>query len=105
MVGGLLRSGGARGALKVVVASTTGPASYTSGGFTYTVDELKEVYGAIVQASGGYKAEVASISGNTITIMVYQYDYAAAAAGPAIEVTAGTDLSGVTFTILALGGI
>lgn len=81
----------------------SGPASYTAGGFTVTIDQLSRVDDAIVVAGGGYLAEVASISGNTITVRVYYFDYAAAAAGPAIEVPAGTDLSAVTFRVLAVG--
>jgi len=104
MVEGLLRSGGARGAIKVVFEETTGPSSYSAGGFTYTISGLKEVYVALVEAGGGYLAEVASKSGNTITIKVYQFDYPSTSAGVAVEAT-GADLSGVTFKIVAIGGV
>lgn len=92
-----------RASFKGWSGSVTGPTSYTTGGFTVTIDQLTAVYDAVVIAGRGYLAEVASISGNTITIRVYQFDYPATAAGPAVEVPAGTNLSGVTFRIIAIG--
>lgn len=90
---------------KVVVTRVSGPASYTAGGFDATVGELGQVVAAIVIADSGYLADVdyANSSGNTLRIRAYYFDYAAAAAGAAIEVAAGTDLSGVNFTIIAFG--
>ena len=89
---------------KLVVTEVNGPASYSSGGFTVTfAGLLRKVKFAFVAANGGYKAEVASISGNSVTVKVLYYDYDAAADDVAIEVPAGTDLSGVKFTILAIG--
>ena len=83
------------GTYKLYIDTATGPASYATGGFTVTVDGLTNVEKAVVIAGGGYTAEVTSISDNTLTIVVYS------SAGT--EVTAGTDLSGVTFVIIALG--
>jgi len=57
----------------------------------------------VVIASGGYKAEVAGISGNTITVVVRYFDYDASGDGVAIEVPSGADLSGVTFYVIAVG--
>lgn len=91
------------GTYKLFFGTATGPSSYTTGGFTVTVSDLTEVHDAIVVAGGGYLAEVASISGNSVTIKVYEFNYPATAAGTATEVSAGTDLSGVTFRIVALG--
>ena len=88
---------------RLAVVGVSGPSSYSAGGFTVSIPELRRVVAAIVQASGGYKAEVASVSGNTVTVKVYYYDYDASADGPAVEVPDGTDLSGVTFTIVAIG--
>ena len=88
---------------KLVIKTVTGPSSYSTGGFTATIDELERVEDAIVIASGGYMAEVASISGNTVTIKVYDFNYPATAAGPAEEVAANTDLSSVSFKIIAIG--
>jgi len=83
--------------------TVSGPVSYATGGFTVTIADLEAVEDAVVIAGGGYQAEVAKISGNTITILARYFDYPAAAAGVAIEVPAGTDLSGVTFRIIAIG--
>ena len=86
---------------RVYFGSTTGPSSYSSGGFTVTIDNVSKIDNVVVMASGGYLAE-ASASGNTITIKVYYFNYPATAAGVAEEVAAGTDLSGVTFRIIAI---
>jgi len=92
-----------RGFPKGYTGSFKGPTSYPSGGFEHTVTGFISVWDAVVIAGGGYKAEVASITGNKVKIVVRYYDYPAAAAGTAIEITAGTDLSGVTFRIIAVG--
>ena len=89
--------------LRHVMTKVLGPTSYTAGGFDVRISELGHVYNAVVNASGGYIAEVASISGNVVKIKVYYFDYDATADGPAIEVPDGTDLSGVSFTIFAEG--
>ncbi len=78
---------------------TVGPASYAAGGFTFNATDFKKVDNAVPSGSGGYKAEIAGISGNTITVKVLDYTYAATATGPAAEVAAATDLSAVTFYI------
>ena len=83
------------GKYKIYIGSTSGPSSYSTDGFTVTVSELRSVSNAMVVAGGGYTAEVASISGNTITVKAYS--------GAGSEVTAGTDLSTVTFIVLAVG--
>lgn len=100
---GSLDKGAGIGRLKLVATDVKGPSSYTTGGFTVTIEGLSKIYEAVVNAGNGYLAEVASISGNTITIKVYEFNYPATAAGPATEVGAGTDLSGVTFRIIAVG--
>ena len=87
----------------IKIYKTTGPASYASGGFTYNATDFKKVTGAVVCGGSGYKAEIASISGNTITIKVLDYNYPATAAGTATEISAGVDLSGVTFYIVVEG--
>ena len=92
-----------RAFLKHVMVSTSGPASYAAGGFDVEIGELTEVYNAVVNISGGYLAEVASISGNKVKVKVYYFDYDATADGPAIEVPDGTDLSGQTVRMWAEG--
>jgi len=99
---GLLKAKG-RALPKGWVGSVSGPTSYPIGGFTVTIPDLVRIEDAVVIAGGGYKAEVVSISANTLTVQARYFDYPAAAAGVAIEVPAGTDLSGVTFRIIAIG--
>jgi len=99
---GLLKAKG-RALPKGWAGRVSGPTSYPTGGFTVTIADLARIEDAVVIAGGGYKAEVVSISANTLTILVRYYDYPAAAAGVAIEIPAGTDLSGVTFRIIAIG--
>ena len=86
-----------------VIVETTGPSSYSSGGFTVSVGKLRIVKHANVELSGGYVGEVASISGNTLTIKAYYFDYDASADGAAVEVADGTDLSSVTVKVIAWG--
>lgn len=89
------------GKLKIAGITATGPSSYASGGFSVTISELDKVYVATVSASAnGYVPLIADINGNTIIIAVYQDS---GAAGALEEVADGTDLSGVTFYIIALG--
>ena len=85
------------------IYKTAGPASYATGGFTFNATDFKKVTNAVPSGTGGYKAEIASISGNTITIKVLDYNYPATAAGVATEVASATDLSGVTFYLVVEG--
>lgn len=89
-------------AKKIDVIEANGPSSYTTGGFT-VYSKMMKVEHAVVNAGNGYLAEVVSVSGSAIKIKVYQFNYPATAAGPAVEVPAGTDLSSVKFTVIAIG--
>lgn len=102
---GALKKGFSAGDVKVAVTKTTGPASYSTGGFNVTVGGLGEIVAAIVVADGGYLAEVdyANSSGNILKVKARYFDYDAAADGNAIEVAATTDLSGVNFYVIAFG--
>jgi len=81
---------------KSIITESVGPASYAAGGFDVEVSDLATVdISAVLQATGGYTAEVASISGNKAKVKVYS------ASGT--EVTNGTDLSGETVTLLSYG--
>ena len=92
------------GTPSMVLVSVSGPSSYPSGGFEVSIAQLRRVLMAgVINVTGGYKARVESISGNTVKIVVEHFDYDATADGPAIEVPSGTDLSGVDFLILAVG--
>jgi hypothetical protein len=89
---------------KIAVVSVAGPSSYTTGGFTVRVSDVNRI-NAVIWAfiTGGYKIGGLTISGNAVTVVVHNYNYPATAAGPATEVTAGTDLSGQTVTLCIIG--
>ena len=89
---------------KIVKYTGAGPASYSSGGFTVTINELSKVEEVLTAELPGYLVEATPTAGsNTITVKVYQFDYPATAAGPAVEVADGTDLSGLTLKLIVLG--
>jgi len=88
----------------IAKATSAGPSSYSAGGFTVTVSDLRKVEAVLfVGANAGYICEPASMSDNTVTVKVYYFDYDATADGAAIEVANATDLSGVTFTVIVVG--
>lgn len=97
--------------LKTIVKVVKGPASYTSGGFQVKIGELQKVTAAFVSDIGGgeYLPQIASITGNTVTVKVRDnIEQAVNEGGSATytiggEISAGTDLSGVTFQIVAFG--
>lgn len=97
--------GGIAGEPRMVVTRTAGPSSYSTGGFDYTVGELSEIIAAFVIADSGYLADIdfANSNKNTLRIRAYYFDYDASADAAAIEVAAGTDLSGVNFVVIAFG--
>ena len=89
------------------VVETSGPSSYPSGGFAVAINDLKYVHWAAATFKGTratnyvYQLDV-SWSNNTVTIKVMEIDVTAATATWA-EVASGTDLSGLTFDIIAIG--
>jgi len=64
--------------------------------------EFEKVNSAMAIMTGGYLCRLA-ISGLTVTVTPMYFDYAAAAAGAAIDVPAATDLSAQTITVIADG--
>ncbi len=91
------------GSMKVYVGTTTGPTSYTTGGFSVTLP-IRPTYAlvALTNDNTAYKISY-SVSGNTITITVYQLSAdTTTGAISAAEVAAGTDLSALTFMIIAV---
>ena len=82
---------------KVVLKRVTGPTSYATGGFDVTIGDLSQIVSAIVVAGSGYTAEVDFANSNANKLRIKAYS----AAGT--EVTAGTNLSTVYFTIMAFG--
>ena len=103
-----LTKGLGRGEYKVYAGSVAGPASYPTGGFTITVNGLSKINTAIVTFKGArpndlvYQIDV-SWSGNVITVKVMSLNVTAASPVAWGEVAAGTDLSGLTFDIIAIG--
>ena len=97
--------------MPIIVKETTGPASYSAGGFEVTIGELEKVDKAVAQVIGGgeYLAQVVSISGNKVTVKVRDnIEQAVDEGGTATytigaEVGDGTDLSAVTFLVIAYG--
>jgi len=88
----------------IAITTSSGPSSYSSGGFSVTVSELRKVEQVIaVYADAGYLCTGSPGTGNAVTVKAYYFDYDASADGAAIEVADGTDLSGVTFTVVAIG--
>jgi len=85
------------GEAKVVIKKVAGPASYTTGGFDVVIEELSEIIAGFAVAGNGYGASIdfANSDKNKLKVKVFS------AAGT--EVSAGTNLSGVDFTITAFG--
>jgi len=87
--------------------TTTGPTSYSAGGFNVTCGEVEKVTFATVEVLGGgeYLAQIASISGNVVKIKVRDNIEQAVDEGGTstytigAEVSDGTDLSSITFKI------
>lgn len=85
--------------LQRAVGTIAGPASYAAGGFAADIETDLEMDGApdavFVQASNGLPC---SYDSNNAKIQVY----GAVASNAATEIADTTNLSGVTFTMLAL---
>jgi len=90
--------------LKIITKEITLDGTYTAGGVSTEITELKVVHDAYVMSvSGGYIGEATDISGRTFKIKIYYFDYDAAADGPAIEIPDGTDVTGMTVKVLVIG--
>jgi len=85
------------GAPKVVTVRVTGPTSYATGGFDVTVEELSEIIAGYVIAGSGYTADIDFANSDKNKLRVIAYSAADT------EVAAETDLSGVSFTVIAFG--
>lgn len=92
---------------KIVSQDFAGPASYVPGGFAVRMSGINRIlHPYVISNDGGWKTEISDSSWvrNILTIVVRCYEYSyAGACGPAVELMAGTDLHGVTFTIVAAG--
>jgi len=95
--------------MTIVMKTTSGPSSYSSGGFTVTIGELEKISKAIVVPNTNIEANDKvrqirwTISGNTVTIVVREIDVTGSSPVSWSEVADGTDLSDITFTIIAEG--
>lgn len=91
----------------IVYWENAGPASYSTGGFSVTINALRAVERIVdIHNNYGYKSEAgdASISGNAITVKASYYYYACpVTCATGFEVRSGADLSGVTFSGLVVG--
>ena len=90
----------------IKVGCRTGPSSYTRGGFQIRVDvgEIRrdeDILG-VYSKDPAYNAVVSGWSGNKVNV-VPKWQKAGTAGGAFEEVSAGTDLSGVTFCATAKG--
>ncbi len=95
------------GEYKIIEVTTTGPSSYVTGGSTVTVSSAKEIKAVLAAGNTGKylvdrKELQDSVSDNTFKLIVNYFSYSATADGAAVEVAAGTDLSGATFSVLVL---
>jgi len=105
-VGALDHPEGAANRLKVVAVSVNGPASYTTGGFKVTVNDVNEILHAVVSIrdNPGNKLVRYSWSGNTLTIQIFTVSASTTDGSiSAAEDAAGTDESGLTLDIIVVG--
>jgi len=90
----------------VTATHTSGPASYTTGGFTVTLGDLMEIEEVVVQLRDQDNAKRIkySESGNQVTIQIFTISAdTTSGAISAGEDAAATDESGLTFDIFAIG--
>jgi hypothetical protein len=94
----------------LVHATSAGPSSYTTGGFTVTVNSLKQVEKVIsISNNGGLKSDAGDASigtganRNVVTVKVRSYWYTCAGINAAPETGANTNLSGITFSLVVIG--
>jgi len=92
------------------IKSVAGPASYaTATPPTVRFGEFEKVLNASIDARGAamrltdyvVRAEVTAIAGVTVTFRLYRISTVAATPAAWAEVADATDLSGVTFTVIA----
>lgn len=91
---------------KIAVTETAGPTSYTTGGFSITLDGISNIFFASVAITNnpGNKLATWSVSGNTVTVKVYTVTAdTSSGAISATEDAAGTDESSLTFAVFAIG--
>ncbi len=85
------------------LVTTTGPASYVQGGFTYTFLNGRYIDAVLSLANnGGFltNRDDASISANVLTIKPLSFQYTCGATGKADETAAGIALNAITFSAI-----
>jgi len=90
---------------KIVMETTPGPSSYVQGGFNYKMAQLEHATVISITNNKGLisVASYVTASKNSLTIVVRGLQYACSVTGLADELAAGVDISGCTFTIIAIG--
>lgn len=78
--------------VRIVAGYIAMSASYTTGGEAINLP-LSDIKGMLIENKGGYMFEYDRANKK---IKAFQFDYDAAADGPAVEVAAETDLSALT---------
>ena len=95
--------------LKEVVKSAAGPASYATGGFAITIGELERVtFAHVIPRTNIEAADLVrqiqySWTGNAITVIVRQINTTTASPTAWAELPAATDISAITFDVIAKG--
>jgi len=95
---------GRKGIFKLAIVDVTGPSSYAAGGFTVNLP-IKTIVAYAVKARpmANLIADL-DTSGGTPKVVAYQIVSAGSGTPATIsEIPAGTDLSGYTFQIWAIG--
>ena len=92
----------------IVYFEDTGPSAYSAGGHSISIGSLRSVEKVVsVSNDKGYLTTPGSVtvSGNSVTVPVYYHYFQCPVTCPtgAREVTAGTDLSGVTIKGVVIG--
>jgi hypothetical protein len=91
---------------KLVNETSTGPASYSTGGFAITVSGIKVIDKIIaITNNGGYISDPAdaTIALNVVTVLVREFQYACLSSFGASELASARPLTATTFGVLCIG--
>jgi len=88
---------------RVSVTTITGDSSYATGGYAITANQVGFSRITAVLAVGANTGYVPTWDATNSKLKVFYGDNNNASDGPLIEVPAATDLSAVSFTVLAFG--
>lgn len=90
-------------AQRISVETVTGDASYATGGYAITPNQFGFVRTSAVVPVGSNTGYVPSWDQTNSKLKVFFGDNNNASDGPLIEVASATDLSAVSFTVIAFG--